>query len=395
MKKRLRIAIPVAVVVAATLLWHFVYRNGSDPNRIRLSGNIEVTQVDLAFKIPGRLAERLVDEGDRIRRGDVIARLDATDQRLQVRKAEADRDYARSVLAELEAGSRPEEIARADARAEQMRYALKELETGSRAQQIAEAEAELTRAIAAQQASKSQLALAAADLARYAAVYTDGGISRQAFDTYSTRHDTAKNTDEEAAARVRIARQRLSLVKEGPRSEQVRQARAALSQAEAERALVTAGPRQETIAQAAARVAAAEEALNLLRQQVADTTISAPFDGVVLSKSAEPGAYLNPGAPVVTVAQLDRVWLRAFVSETDLGRIRLGQSAEVTSDGAPDKPVTGQLTFISSQAEFTPKSVQTFEERVNLMYRVKITMDNPDGRLKPGMPADAVIRIEK
>ncbi len=394
MKKRLRFIIPVAVVAVAALAWSVILRNGGDRHHIRVSGNIEVTQVDMAFKIAGRLAERRVDEGDRIRRGDLIARLDATDQGLQMRKSEADRDYARSVFAELEAGSRPEEIARAGARVQQMRYALKELETGSRVQQIAEAEAELSRAIAARQASESQLALAAADLERYAAVYTDGGISRQAFETYRTRNDTAKNADEEAAARIQIARQRLSLVKEGPRSEQIRQARAALAQASAEFALVKAGPRQETIAQAAARVAAAEEALNLFRQRLADTAITAPFDGVVLSKSAEPGAYLNPGAPVVTVAQIDQVWLRAFVSETDLGRIRFGQSAEVTTDATSGQPVTGRVTFISSQAEFTPKSVQTFEERVNLMYRVKITLDNTGGRLKPGMPADAVIRVD-
>ncbi|MFH1981002.1 MAG: HlyD family efflux transporter periplasmic adaptor subunit [Pseudomonadota bacterium] len=395
MKKRLRIAIPVLIVVSALLIWNLFFRNGGNGKDVRISGNIEVTQVDMAFKIPGRLAERRVDEGDRIHRGDLVARLDPTDQTLQVRKAEADRDYARSVLAELEAGSRPEEIARAAARVQQMRYALKELETGSRVQQIAEAEAGLSQAKAAQQASESQRALAAADLARYGAVFRDGGISRQSYDAYRTQHETANNSSEEAAAQVRIASQRLSLVKEGPRSEQIRQARAALAQAEAELALVTAGPRQETIAQAGARATAAEEALNLFRQQLADTAITAPFDGVVLSKSAEPGAYLNPGAPVVTVAQIDQVWLRAFVSETDLGRIRLGQSAEVTTDGAPDKPVTGRLTFISSQAEFTPKSVQTFEERVNLMYRVKITLDNTGGRLKPGMPADAVIRIEK
>jgi HlyD family secretion protein len=395
MKKRLRIVIPVAVVVGALLIWSIFFRNGGNGRDVRVSGNIDVTQVDMAFKIPGRLAERRVDEGDRIRRGDLIARLDATDQELQVRKAEADRDYARSVLAELKAGSRPEEIARAGARVEQMRYALKELKTGSRVQQISEAEAELSRALAAREASASQLSLAVADLERYEAVYTGGGISRQALETYRTRHATAKTADEEAAARIRIARQRLSLVREGPRSEQIRQARAALAQAEAEFALVTAGPRQETIAQAEARVAAAEQALNLFRQQVADTAIKAPFDGVVLSKSAEPGAYLNPGSPVVTIAQIDQVWLRAFVSETDLGRIRLGQRAEVTTDDSTGKAVTGRVTFISSQAEFTPKAVQTFEERVKLMYRVKITLDNPDGRLKPGMPADALIRIEK
>lgn len=393
MNKQLRIIVPIVGVAAAGIIWAVFFRDGGNGNDLRVSGNIEVTQVDVAFKIPGRLAERLVDEGDRISSGMLLARLEDTDQRLQIQKAQADLDQARSVLAELEAGSRPEDIARAAARMAQARFALKELETGSRRQQIREAEAELTRAVAARQAAGSQLTLAAAELQRYAAVFNDGGISRQAFDTYRTRHDTAKNADEEAVARVRMAREHLSLVKEGPRKEQISQAKAMLGQAEAEYALVKAGPRQETIDAARARAAAAAAALDLFRQQLADTRVTAPFDGVVLSKSAEPGAYLNPGSPVITVGEIDRVWLRGFISETDLGRIRLGQAAEVTTDAFPDRPVSGRVTFINSQAEFTPKSVQTFEERVSLMYRIKITLDNSDGRLKPGMPADAVIRM--
>ncbi|MFZ5569064.1 MAG: efflux RND transporter periplasmic adaptor subunit [Thermodesulfobacteriota bacterium] len=395
MHKRLRIAIPIGVVIAVIIVWNVFFRNGNNPDRILLSGNIEVNQVDMAFKIPGRLAERTVDEGDRIVRGRPLARLDAADQQLLMRKAAADLEYARAVLDELTAGSRPEEIKRAEARMKQAGFLLKELETGSRSQEVAEGEAELQRAVAAQQAAASRRNLARAELERFQAVYQEGGISRQAFDSYHTGFETAQNRLDEAEARVLSVRQRLSMIKEGPRDEKIRQARAAFEQAQAEYDLVKEGPRRETIAQSRARAAAAEEALNLYKQQLADTELIAPFDGVVLSKSAEPGAYLNPGTPVMTVAEMDRVFLRAFISETDLGRIKHGQSAEIATDAYPGKVYPGRVSFIASQAEFTPKSVQTFEERVNLMYRIKIDLENQHGELKPGMPADAWINVKQ
>lgn len=118
-----------------------------------------------------------------------------------------------------------------------------------------------------------------------------------------------------------------------------------------------------------------------------------PRAGVILSRSAEPGEYLNPSTPVVTLGDLAHPWLRAFINETDLGRIKLKDKVVVTTDSFPDKQYQGILSFISSQAEFTPKSVQTFEERVKLMFRIKIELSNPQGELKPGMPADAVIPI--
>ena len=157
---------------------------------------------------------------------------------------------------------------------------------------------------------------------------------------------------------------------------------------------MAAGPRKETIDQANARVAAATAGLNIARQQVTETELFAPFGGVVLSTSAESGAYLNPGTTVLTVGDTENIWLRAFVTETDLGRIKLGQSARVSIDAYPDRRWTGTISFISSEAEFTPKSVQTFKERPNLVYRIKIQLANPDGVLKPGMPADAVIEVE-
>ncbi len=391
MKKRLRIIIPVAVVVLAIILWRVILEKNGTDGQILLSGNIDVTQVDLAFKISGRLSQRLVEEGDRITGNQRLAVLDDTDQQLQYQKAAADLEFASSVLAELLAGSRPEEIERARARVSQARFVLSDLQNGSRVQEIAEAEAELQRAMADQRTAQSQLELARADFSRFEAVFKDGGISRQSFDTNRTHLVAARNAADAAASRQQAAAQRLSLRREGSRREQVNQARSALAQAEADYALIKAGPRAEAIDQARARKASAQAGLALARQQLAETELFCPFDGVVLSTSAEPGRYLNPGSTVLTVGDIQGVWLRAFVTETDLGRIKLGQPASVSVDAYPERRWDGRVSYISSAAEFTPRSVQTAKERTNLVYRVKIQLDNPDGTLKPGMPADAVI----
>jgi len=192
-----------------------------------------------------------------------------------------------------------------------------------------------------------------------------------------------------AAERLSSAEERLKLVQEGPRAEQIDQARAALRQVEERYALVKEGPRAEQLDQARAKLAAAGAAVSHAKQQLDYTELKAPFNGIILSKSAEPGEYLSPGAPVVTLGDLGNPWLRAYVSETDLGNVRLGQAAEVTCDSWPGRVFKGTVTYISGEAEFTPKQVQTPEERVKLVYRIKIALENEDLALKPGMPADA------
>jgi HlyD family secretion protein len=125
--------------------------------------------------------------------------------------------------------------------------------------------------------------------------------------------------------------------------------------------------------------------------KLAYTVLSAPVSGVVLVRQTELGEVVSPGTPVVTIADVDHLWVRGYLNETDLGRVRWGQSATVHTDTYPDKAYQGRVSFISSQAEFTPKSVETHKERVTLVYRIKIDLDNPNHELKPGMPADAVI----
>ena len=146
--------------------------------------------------------------------------------------------------------------------------------------------------------------------------------------------------------------------------------------------------RARRLEQAARKLAAAVAAVSQAKQQ-RDYTNEAPFDGIILSKAAEPGEYLIPGAPVVTLGDLGSPWLRAYVPETDLGKVRLGQTVPVTCDSWPGRVFKGTVSYISGEAEFTPKQVQTPEERVKLVYRIKITLENEDLALKPGMPADA------
>ena len=187
----------------------------------------------------------------------------------------------------------------------------------------------------------------------------------------------------------------LALVKEGSRKQQIDEARAAYNQSKAQYDVVKAGPRQETIDQARARAKQAEAALQLAKTRLSYATLASPMSGVVMSKNIEPGEYVAPGTPVVTVGDLVNVWLRAYIPETELGRVKVGQKARVTTDTYPGKVYEGRIAFIAQEAEFTPKNVQTEKERVKLVYRIKIDITNPAMELKPGMPADAVIETGK
>lgn len=342
MKKRI-LPVVVLLIIAAACIYYFMAKDDGEQGPLYVSGNIEVTDIRLSFKIPGRLDARLIDEGDPVVKGQLVARLERLDQQLALKQARANVEYVQAVLAELE--------------------------TGSRTQEIANARADLSRAQAGLETARSQLVLAKSDNGRFSQLHAQGGISRREYEQYETRYKIAQNVYQEAQARLESARQHLSLVEEGARAEKIEQARSQLK--------------------------IAREGLRQARLQLEYTDLYSPIDAVVLSKSAEPGEYMTPGSPVVIIGDLTRPWLRAYINETDLGKIKLNQKVEVTTDTYPDKRYPGRISFISSEAEFTPKAVQTHEERVKLMYRIKIALENQQGELKPGMPADALIKLDE
>ena len=288
-----------------------------------------MTDAQLGFKVPGRVVERLVSEGDRIKAGQLVARLDDAEQMEQLALRRAELAGAEAALAALEAGSRPQEIAAAEAT-------------------LHSAEAE-----------RDRLRL---DFARQQELRGKDAIADRELEASQAQLKVAEARVAEAAERFK---------------------------------LVQAGPRSEDIAQGRARVEQARAAVALAETQVENTRLVSPLTGVVLSQNIEPGEYVSPGTPVVTVADTAHVWVRAYVNQTDLGRVRLGQKIAVHTDTFPDKSYEGTVGFIASEAEFTPKTVQTTKERVKLVFRIKIDLANPNDELKPGMPADAIVPAEK
>ena len=374
------VAALVVLGAAALLWWHFFFAPPADQGRlVRVSGNIEVTEAQVAFKLAGRVQERLVDEGMSVDQGQVIARLEDADLRADQASRRAELQTAQAALAELKAGSRPEEKAAAKAALDKAEWGLKELIAGSRPQQKASAEAVLKSATADK--DRAQL-----DFDRASRLVDSKTISPQDY-------DRAKAAYTMALEKVRDANQQLSLVQEGPRSEDIDQARALRNQAQAQYDLVEAGPRQEDKDQAAAKVEQAKAAVDLADARISYATVYSPLKGIVLSKNIEPGEYVAPGTPVVTVGDMVNVWLRAYIDEPDLGRVKVGQKARVTTDTYPGRVYPGTISFISQEAEFTPKNVQTEKERVKLVYRIKIDIQNPKMELKAGMPADAQIDL--
>lgn len=346
---------------------------------VHVSGNVEVTDVEMSFKIAGWITSRPVSEGETVPAGAEVARLDSRELEQEVAMRRAEVAAAAARLAEFEAGSRSEEIARARAAKEREQARLDELSAGSRPQEIDAARAQVQRA-------EAERMRADTDYARSQHLYEQRVVSAQDLDNARAAYATTR-------AAVAESREHLRLAEEGPRQEQIAQARAALAEAEAWYEQVLAGPRPETIEQVHAERMRAEEALRLAETRLSYATISAPLAGVVLSDHAEMGEYVAPGAPIVTIGDLENVWLRGYINETDLGRVKAGQPAAVTTDTYPDKIYEGVVSFIASEAEFTPKNVQTDQERVKLVYRIKIDIPNPDLELKPGMPADAEIRV--
>ncbi len=363
-------------ITAATAYYFAVTRSGVEDDEIRVSGNIEVVDAQVSFKIAGRVESRPVDEGMYIDKGTVVALLDTSDLKLQVDQRRAEWDAAKAALAALVAGSRPQEIAAAKAAMDKSAATLEELRNGTRPEDIAVAEAALASA-------KSDESRAEANFHRISQLPAGA--------TSADELDRTKSAYVMAREKTRQAAKQLDLAREGPRREEIEQARAALAQATQQYELVKIGPRQEDIDAGRARAAEAEANFHLAEVTLGYATLRAPMSGIVLSKNIEPGEYVMPGTPIVTMGDLKNIWLRAYVNETDLGRVKLGQLARVTADTYPGRAYAGRVGFISDQAEFTPKTVQTPQQRVKLVYRIKIDIDNSKMELKPGMPADAVI----
>ena len=275
MKKKIRIImiITLAAIVAPALFFYIREKENGHNKKIKVSGNIEATDIRLSFRVGGKISQLLTDEGKVIKTGDILARLE-TDELTKVKD---------------------------------------------------EAEAYL-------KAAEAQYALDKADSDRAENLFQAGSISAQKRDFAKTKADADR-----------------------------------------------------------ANVEALKATLDLANTRLGFADLTSPIDGFVLVKSAEAGEVVQMGSTIFTVANLHDIWLTAYINETDLGRVKLNQTADIRTDTYPNKVYKGRISFISQEAEFTPKQIQTTEERVKLVYRIKIKVDNTNLELKPGMPADGYI----
>jgi HlyD family secretion protein len=389
MKKPIIIILALAALGVAAWIYH---ERGKKPdNRIVVSGNIELTEVNIAFKTAGKLIERTVDEGDAVKKGQVIARLDRDQLVAQRERETAGLESAQSQLAQAETALEWEkatlagdvEQKRGDVAANEARLA--EFQNGARPQEKLDAQAAVDSA-------QSEVDRSKKDWDRAQTLFKDDDISAAQFDQY-------RNRWESATAALKSAKERQALVLAGPRAEVIQAQQAALERSRGALKMGEANTlemkrREQELTTRRAEIARSRASIAMIDSQLADTVEASPVDGVVLVKSADVGEVLASGTTIVTVGDIDHPWLRGYVNETDLGRVKLGSKVKVTTDSYPGKVYAGRVTFIAADAEFTPKQIQTAEERVKLVYRVKIEMDNPRHELKSNMPADAEIVLD-
>lgn len=355
---------------------------------IRLSGNIELTQVDLSFKVPGRLVIVGTEEGSRVARGALIARIDPSSALRQREREQAGLESAKAQLVQaitavrLQKATNEGELRLKRADVENARAHLAELLAGARPQEIHAAHAQVQEAVAWHNQAK-------AEWERAQILFSQEDISRAQYEQFQAKFESTVQA-------LRQARQRFALVKEGPRKEtidaagaQLERARAALQLSEANH--IELHRREQEIAVRRAEMKRANSGITIIDSQLDDTAIYSPLDGVVLIKSAEPGETIAAGTTVATIGDLGHPWLRAYICEKDLGRVKLGSKVKLTTDSFPGKTYTGHISYIASEAEFTPKQIQTPDERVKLVYRIKIDVENSNQELKANMPMDAEI----
>jgi len=326
-------ALPIAGLVLAAAIalawWSGIlgWRGRESATQLTLYGNVDIRQVQLGFRVGGRIAEALVDEGDTVKAGDRLAVLDAQPYQDQVGVAQAQVANARATLEKLETGPRPAEIDQARA---------------NHAERVADQQ-------------NAQIAYE-----RAARLRPTGAIAESAL-------DQAKATRDMAVARTQSALEALRLLEEGTRLEDIAAARANLQ--------------------------ASESSLASAQTSLKDTSLIAPAGGVILSRVREPGAIVSPSDIVYVLSLTTPVWVRAYIAEPNLGRIQPGMKVEVYTDSAPNKPYHGTIGFISPVAEFTPKSVETPELRTDLVYRLRVVIDQGSNGLRQGMPVTVRIPL--
>lgn len=448
------ILIVVLVVVVAGAAGFYFYKNPTvwqntltqlelaepEARGLSASGFIEAEEIDIAPQLGGRVADLLVDEGDDVEAGELLVRIDGTLLEAQIDLARAGVEIAEAQLAQVETGARPEEIRQAEAdlaQAEAARDGAYQAwqDTEAIRDNPQELDIEITRARSEVETAEAELAEAAALKDAAVIAYEQYSDAKESWDNKKENlreklkdlpKDLRPTIPNEIPAQLnfhmipyqhwkawvgvnsakaglqgaRAALNDLLAMRSNPQElngqvdaaeAEYRAARATVDRAEAQLAALRSGATQEEIATADAQVEQARASLDRLLEERNKLTLAAPVGGLILTLSIHEGELAAPGATMLTLGDLDEVTLTVYVPEDQLGQVNLGQDVEVQVDSYPDRLFKGTVVAIADEAEFTPRNVQTKEERVNMVFAVDVRIPNPEHELKPGVPADATI----
>ncbi|MFO7971916.1 MAG: efflux RND transporter periplasmic adaptor subunit [Desulfobacterales bacterium] len=328
MKRFFKIVILTVIFISAGVLgsrWFIKMKDNPSATELKIYGNIDIRDANLAFNEQERIAEIFVEEGDRVKKGQVLARQQTHRLEAQIREVEAQIAAQQEVVKRFEAGTRPQEIEQARAEAAAARATVR------------------NSMLTFERISKTSGA---------------GATSQQALDNVRAQLDVDQ-------AQLKVKEKALNLALEGPRKEDIAEAKNTLD--------------------------ALKASLSLLKIRLADMTLISPSPGIIRNRILEPGEMASPDRPVVTLALIDPKWVRAYVPEPDLGRINLGMKAKILSDSFPDQSFEGWIGFISPVAEFTPKTVETEDLRTKLVYEVRVFVHDSKDLLRLGMPVTVIV----
>jgi multidrug resistance efflux pump len=373
-RKTLILAGVAIAVVGAIASWK--YLTSREPgDKLVFSGTIEADEIHIGSRVGGRIAAVLVQEGQFVKQGQPLVRFEAYD--LESRRAEA-----RAVLAESEAnlqkllaGARPEEIAEARAKAEAAWMSLELARNGPRKEEVDAAYQEV-------KAADADLEIARVSLERIQKLAANGVASRQDL-------DAARTSAERAQARREAARRRYDLLLAGTRREEIERAERQFREAAARKELVERGPRKEDIENGRAQVQRARATVGVIETQLGELEVTSSVEAFVEVLRVRPGDLVTPGGPVATLIEVNRMWVRVFVPEPTVGDLGLDQEATVRIDSG--RTFAARIEHIATRGEFTPRNVQTREERTHQVFGVRVQIKGEVGELRPGMAADVII----
>ncbi len=379
MSRKLTIIVTAGVLLSVAGGWAGYAAWGQRRETLRLPGTVETQEVRLSPRVGGRVSKIAVREGDLVQAGQPLVFIEVPELMAQREAAAARLAAAQAQLEKARNGSRSEEIAAAAATVEAMQARWERLKAGSRQEEIDQARSEL-------EVCEAELVRTRQDMDREARLYPTS--------TSRAQYEAAVAAYRRCQGQTRSAQARLRLLQAGSRPEEIAEAEAELGRARAQLQLLEAGTRSEEVAEAEAKVAELQGKLRELDVNLAETTIRAAEPAVVEVLAVRPGDVVAANQPVVRVLRAEDLWVKAYVSEVDLGKVQLNQEVALTIDAYPGQRFPGVVTFIASNSEFTPRNVQSIDERRHQVFGLKVRVTDPKGVFKSGMAADVWVPVQ-